>query len=79
MGVSMKNQALCIERFSSVSSLVVTSELQFLRLNPERSNLRLCGVLESPKSPLNTSKVAKMIENSHVWHVDSWGRVWRVV
>ena len=41
VSVSMKNQTLYIDRFSLVSSLVVTSELQFLRLNPERSNLRL--------------------------------------
>ena len=40
MGVSMKNQTLYIDRFSSVSSLVVTSKLQFLRLNPERSKER---------------------------------------
>ena len=32
----MKNQTLYIDRFSSVSSFVVTSELQFLRLNPKR-------------------------------------------
>ena len=55
--MSMKNQTLYIDRFSSVSSLVVTIEMQFLRLNPERSNLRLCGVLESPKE--------KESENEH--------------
>ena len=40
----MKNQTLYTDRFSSVSSLVVTSKLQFLHLNPERSILRLCGM-----------------------------------
>ena len=40
----MKNQTLYIDRFSLVSSLVVTSELQFLRLNPERYILRLSGI-----------------------------------
>ena len=45
----MKNQTLYIDRFSLVSYFVVTSELQFLRLTPGGSNLRLCEVLESPR------------------------------
>ena len=55
----MKNQTLYIDRFSSISSLVVTSELQFLRLTPERSNLRLCGVFDTAERDIYAIGIAE--------------------